>query len=122
MLLDTYSWVEYFEGTSKGKTVEEVLEKESCFTSAISLAELSAVIERKKLDRSKVIPLVKKMSVVLELEHDTLELAGILKFKKRKSVKDFGLVDAIILATAKQYGLKILTGDQHFKGENALML
>ena len=51
-----------------------------------------------------------------------MELAGILKVKKRKTAKGFGLLDAIVLASAKQYKLKIVMGDMHFKGENCILL
>ena len=121
LLLDTYAWVEFFNGTTKGEKVKQILKGSACFTSAICLAELSEWIEREKLDRKKIAE-VKKLSSILELDSETMELAGILKVKKRKTAKGFGLIDAIILATAKQYNLKIVTGDKHFKEENALML
>src|SRR3989344_3090020 len=55
-------------------------------------------------------------STVIDLDRETLELAGILKAEKRKTVKDFGLVDAIILATGKKYNLRVITTDRHFFG------
>lgn len=122
MLLDTYAWVEFFNGTEKGARVKGILEKETCFTSAICLAELSEWIERENLNRARKMKEVKNLSSIIELDNETLELAGILKVEKRKKTKGFGMVDAIILATAKQYGLKIVTGDKHFKGENAILL
>jgi len=122
LLVDTFAWVEFFNGTSKGTKVKRILGKNACFTSAICLAELSEWIEREKLDRRKIMNAVKRLSSIIGLDELTLELAGILKVKKRKKVKGFGLIDAIILATAKIYGLKVITGDKHFRGENALLL
>jgi len=122
LLLDTYAWVEFFNGTKKGKKVKAILEKENCFTSAICLAELSEWIERENLDRKEKMHEVKALSSILGLDLETLELAGLLKVQKRKQEKGFGLIDAIILATAKIHGLKIVTGDKHFKQENTIML
>jgi len=36
----------------------------------------------------------------------------------RKEHKDFSLIDAIILSTARANNSKLLTGDRHFKGLN----
>ena len=122
MLLDTYAWVEFFNGTEKGRTVKRFLDERECFTPAIVLAELSEWIENSHLDRKKIMETVLVSSFILNAEQDTLEAAGILKVKKRQSVKGFGLIDAIILATALQYNLTIVTGDKHFGGEKAIIL
>lgn len=122
MILDTYAWIELFNGTTKGKKVKELIALNQCFTSAISIAELSEWVEKEKLDRKHVFHTVKNLSTLIEISQDDLELAGILKTEKRKTVKDFGMIDSIILATAKNYKLKIVTGDKHFKGENTIML
>jgi len=122
LLLDTYAWVEFFNGTEKGKKVKAILKKENCFTSAICLAELSEWIERENINRKEKMHEIKTLSSILKLDQETLELAGILKLQKRKKEKGFGLIDAIILATAKTYKLKIVTGDRHFKEENTIML
>ena len=122
LLLDSYAWVEFFNGTEKGKKVKAFLEKENCFTSAISIAELSEWIERERLNRKEKMREIKTLSSVLSLDLELLELAGIVKIQKRRKEKGFGLIDAIILATAKTHGLKIVTGDKHFKEEKAVML
>lgn len=122
LLLDTYAWVEFFNATEKGAKVKEFLKNNPCFTSAISIAELSEWIEKEKLDRQKKLFEIKNLSTILEVDQEILELAGMLKVKKRETEKNFGMIDAIILATAKQYHLKIVTGDKHFAGENAILL
>ncbi|MBI2598188.1 MAG: PIN domain-containing protein [Candidatus Diapherotrites archaeon] len=122
MLLDTYAWIELFNGTIKGFKVKEIIAGNQCFTSAISIAELSEWIEKNKLNREHIFHVVKNLSTIIEVNQEQLETAGVLKIEKRKAFKDFGLIDAIILATAKQYGLPILTGDKHFEGENVIML
>ncbi|MDD5163304.1 MAG: PIN domain-containing protein [Candidatus ainarchaeum sp.] len=122
MLLDTFAWIEFFNATEKGARVNEILHSNPCFTSAICLAEISEWIEKESLEIEKIMLFVKSFSTIIGLDYSTLELAGILKLKKRKISKNFGMVDAIILATAKQHCLKIVTGDKHFEGENAIIL
>ena len=122
MLLDTYAWVEFFNGTKKGETVKRVLREETCFTSAISIAELSYWAERKGFRIKDVMAKVGQYSSVLSLDENILELAGALKVFKRETEKSFGLIDSIILAHAKLLGLKVVTGDRHFEKENAVML
>jgi len=122
-LLDTYAWVEFFKGTEKGAKVNEIIKSMQCFTSIISLAELSEWIERENLNRNEIIGGVKKSSAIINLDEELIELAGKINFHKKKEIKGFGMIDAIILATSKIYGLKIVTGDQHFKSEeNAIIL
>lgn len=122
MLLDTYAWIELFNGTEKGLKVKKIIEEKTCFTSSICLAELSEWIEKENLNRNELLTVIRKNSTIIEAEQQVMELAGIIKVQQRKTKKGFGLVDAIILATAKVYNLKIVTGDQHFKGENAILL
>lgn len=122
-MLDTYAWVEFFKGTEKGAKVNEIIKSMQCFTSIISLAELSEWIERENLNRNEIIGGVKKSSAIINLDEELIELAGKINFHKKKEIKGFGMIDAIILATSKIYGLKIVTGDQHFKSEeNAIIL
>ena len=122
MILDTYAWIELFKGGAKGQKVKGLLESGKCFTSGISIAELSEWIEKDKAHRQFVFHTVETLSTVLEINRETLELGGILKAEKRKTIKDFGMIDAIILATARQYSLPVVTGDAHFRGENSIML
>ncbi|MBI4210913.1 MAG: PIN domain-containing protein [Candidatus Diapherotrites archaeon] len=122
MLLDTNAWIEYFKGTKKGLQVREILHSKQCYTCSISLAELSEWIEKENIDRSEKLNGVKSQSTIVFPDARTLESAGIIKCRKRKTFKDFGMIDAIILATAKTYGLQIVTGDSHFKDENVFML
>lgn len=122
MLLDTFAWIEIFQSTSKGQKANELIRSRQCYTSAISLAEISAWVEKEKLDRTIQMNAVRQSTIILALDEALLEQGGILKTQKRKTIPDFGLIDAIILATAKQYQLPIVTGDAHFAGENVIFL
>ena len=122
MLLDSYAWVEFLNASEKGTAVAKIIRENDCFTSSISIAEISEWIERENLNREKTLQVIRENSRIIEASQEVMELAGILKVVKRKEAKNFGMIDAIILATAKQYNLKIVTGDRHFAGENCLFL
>ncbi len=122
MLFDTSAWVEYFSGSEKGKKVSECINSNTCFTSIISIAELSSICVEKKYNPVELLFQVKSFSYLIDIDENILLLAGKIKQEKRKTFKNFGLIDAIILSTAKQLGLKILSCDKHFEGENAIIL
>jgi len=122
MLLDTYAWVEYFNGTAKGARVKDMLVDVQCFTSAISLAELSEWCARCGRGGSEILGVVKKTSVVIGIDNDLLEAAGRINYFMKRTVKGFGMIDAIILATSKAYSLPVVTGDRHFAGEEDTVL
>lgn len=122
MLLDTYAWVEFFNGTKKGERVKNLIKTQSCFTSAISIAELSEWIENEQFNRKAILQNVKSFSTIIDLDNSILEMAGIIKIKKRKTIKGIGLIDCIIISTGRYYNLQIVTGDNHFKEENPLLL
>jgi len=48
--------------------------------------------------------------------------AGMLHAEIRKTVKDFKLADAYIVASARRMGSTVLTGDPHFVGFNEAVL
>lgn len=122
MLLDTYAWIEYFKATEKGEKVKKLIENSNCFTSAISLAEISYFAQIQNLDKDEALTTVKQLSTIIDLEHQALESAGAIKAEKRKTVKDIGLIDSIIIAVSRTYQLPIVTGDSHFKGENLILI
>lgn len=115
MLFDTWAWIEFFNGSKQGLKASELLKANDCFTSAISLAEISKWCERNNLDSVKKISEVKAFSTIIPLDEQLLISAGKIAFERQKIQKDFGLIDAIILSTAKSYNFKIVTGDLHFK-------
>ena len=45
-VIDSYAWVEYFRGSSEGKTAQKYIEHENCATSSVTIAELSEKYKR----------------------------------------------------------------------------
>lgn len=120
-LLDTWAWVDYLEGGESGENVNKILEGEQkCYTSIQSLAELSDLFHQERLkidmkwkDLSQFIT-VKKTDTI-EITEEIAEKSGEIKAEERKQKPDFGLADAVILATAQKHGLKLVSGDPHLK-------
>lgn len=117
MLLDTYAWIEFFQGTEKGRKVKAVIAKQSCYTSIISLAEIAEWCLKNKLDVKYFIKVVERLSTILSLDEEMTIAAGKINFyhKKCKKIKGWGMIDSLIYATARFYNLAVLTGDKHFR-------
>ena len=55
-------------------------------------------------------------SKIIDITSEMANDAGLFHAETRKKIKDFGLVDSLMLIAAHKLGAKILTGDAHFKG------
>jgi predicted nucleic acid-binding protein len=115
MLIDSYSWVEFFKGTLKGKKVEKILAERICYTSLITLAEIYEFCLKFDQNVEKPIEKIRTLSLLLPLNQRICLLAGEINFNRKKLIKGWGMLDSLILATALINNLKILTGDEHFK-------
>ena len=125
MLLDTSAWIELFQETEKTAIVRNVLETEDNFTSSITFAELvNWCLKNNKEDKiTEYMKGIKNGSTILDLNEAIIISAGKLNYERKKSVKNLGIVDSLILSTALFYDLKILTKDSHFRDlENAEIL
>lgn len=115
MLLDTSAWIEFFEGSSKGKRVREVLDKNKCYTSIASLAEVTNWSLKEKKDTAFLISTITKLSTIINIDNGIAVLAGRLNFQRKQVNKKWGMLDSFVLATGMTYNLKILTKDSDFK-------
>lgn len=116
-LIDTYAWVEYFTGSEKGKVVQQLLEDENniIYTPECGLAELKGWAIREKLDFDELYRIVRKLSGIQSVTtSDWLEAASI-RSEMRKTMKDFGMIDSLIVAQQKRLGCKVVSGDSYFK-------
>ncbi len=116
MLLDTSSWVEYFLGTEKGKKVKEIIKKEAS-ASVITLGELVNWCLRNNKNHEQYVELVQLGSAILPVDKTTSVLAGRINHERKKSLKNWGVMDSIILATSMIYDLKLVRTDHHFQDQ-----
>lgn len=124
MFLDSFAWMEYFMGTLEGEKVKRFVDDDlQLYTSPIVIAEIyskSLRTDGKAEERKDFI--LKRCAVVLLDENIAVEAAKIHAENKVKT-PDFGLADAIILASARSRKIKVLTGNPHFKNfDDAIML
>jgi len=117
MLFDTSAWIEFFQGTRKGKKVRQFLKVEENFTNIVSFAEVINWCLRNNLENriNSYIEGIKKGSEILDLDEKIITLAGRLNYERKMVVKNWGMMDSFILATSLLYDLKILTKDSQFK-------
>jgi len=115
MLLDSWAWIEFFKGSPEGKKVGRILEENECFTSIVSISEVVQWAIRNNKDPKDRIRRIKIFSQILNLNEKISESAGRINFENKKMIKNWGMLDALIYATARYYGLVTLTGDKHFR-------
>nr|MDO8098860.1 PIN domain-containing protein [Candidatus Njordarchaeota archaeon] len=114
-LIDTSAWIEFFLKTEKGVKVKQHLETWSCYTSIVSIAEISNWARRQKLNGRELVKYMVELTQLINMNLKIAFLGGELNFQRKKTEKDWGLIDSIILATAQIYNLEILIKDHHFK-------
>lgn len=124
MMLDSFAWMEYFMGSPKGEKVQKLVDDDSqLYTSPIVIAEIyskSLRTDGKAEERKDFI--IKRCAVIAFDVKIAVEAAKI-HAQNRVKTHDFGLADAIILASARSRKTKVLTGDIHFKNfKDAVML
>ena len=124
MMIDSFAWVEYFMGTEKGEKVREIVESDQVlYTSPVILAEIYSKSQRTDGRGEERVNFILERCAVVELDEEIGLEAGKIHAEMKPKVRDFGMIDALILASAKKKGLKVLTGDKHFEHfENVIML
>lgn len=116
-IMDSYAWIEYFIGSSKGEIIKSMIldDKNKFLTVECCLAEIKGWSLRNQDDFDRLFRIIRANSgIVSVLEHDWT-LAGQERFDQRKTQKDFGLIDAVILIKQKEFNCKVISGDKHFK-------
>lgn len=113
-IVDTWAWTEYFEGTNKGISIKDKIEAGDNITPSIVLAELKRkFVEWHRQDFDDKLEFIKGNSQVVDLDEEVAIMAG--EIRAQKPVPNMGLVDCILLALARKFNMKVLTGDEHFK-------
>jgi predicted nucleic acid-binding protein len=81
----------------------------------LSFAEITEWASKQKLNPKELLRIVSELSEIIKLDFEIAVLAGKLNFERKKTVKNWGMLDSLILATSLIYKLKVVTGDLHFK-------
>lgn len=116
-LVDTWAWVEYFQGSPAGARVRPVVEGPDAATSVLSLAELADLHARDRRPGLEArVTFIRSRGPVLEVSQRAAQQSGATKWQQRSKGHPMGLADAVIYETAREHGLELITGDKGFKG------
>ena len=117
-VIDAFAWIEYLEGSEKGKTVTEIVEDRAneLFTASTTFAEVISKFLKENKDTSIALTALDTLSSIIIINKELSVLAGHIHFEAKKRNKNFGMLDAFVAATAKNLNAKILTGDNDFRG------
>jgi len=116
-ILDSYAWIEYTLGSQKGLVVRKIInnQKNRLITLHSSLAELYQWCLREGKSFEQMITIVKTFSSIEPINLRLWLEAAKIRNEKKSAIKDFGLMDAIMLTKQNETGWKIITGDKHFR-------
>jgi len=115
-LIDAFSWIEYLEGSDKGKKVYEILNSDAeNYSLLITIAEVVSKVKRKNGNSKLAYDSINSNSKIVAINAKIAEEAGLLHAEIRKKMPQFSIVDALLITTARHIKAKVLTGDNHFK-------
>ena len=127
LTIDTFAWAEIFRGTPVGRRIQGAMnEAEDRFTPSVALTEVASIGARGRLsdaqignelrliaESSRFVPIDGRLAVVAA--HALVELR---ESARARGLRTPGLSDALMLATSRVLGAKLLTGDPHFQSYN----
>lgn len=116
MFLDTSALIEHFVGSKRGEKVADILRKEPCFISILSLAEIKVWCLRNRRDYDVFVEKANKIVSTVDVTKSICESGAEITHEVQKTSRSFGLMDGMILASARSIEQKLVTGDAHFRG------
>lgn len=117
-IIDTYAWIEYFEGSSQGRVLKKLFENKNnkFITMECCIAELIGYCLKNNLNFENFYSIVESNSFIFVVLREHWVKAAKIRFELRKKIKHFGLIDSILVAKQQEFKAKIVSGDPHFKG------
>lgn len=118
-VIDSHAWINYFEGNLVGHKIKEIIEDNNneIITNVLNFAEMSSFFSRKNIELDKLneaLRIIVSLSKVYNFDADFSNEAGLLHAEMKKLEKNFGLIDAFVLLTARKLKAKVITCDYHF--------
>jgi predicted nucleic acid-binding protein len=116
-VIDSYAWVEYFRGTDAGKKARKYVEGDAATTSTLTLAELREKYLREGWTSfEEDVAFITTRTSLTPVDRTIALLSGEINHERKKAVRNWGMADSMILATARTASAKVVTGDKHFEG------
>ena len=125
LLVVPFAWIEYFKGSERGKQASKFIDnpKFELFTVDACLAELQFWGLTEKYPIESILKEVQRLSEPVSSDLSDWLLTALVKFEKRKTIQDIGIIDCLVIHHSQKLSAKILTSDSHFKKEkNAVMI
>jgi predicted nucleic acid-binding protein len=119
VLLDSWCWIEYFEGSAVGKKISKYIDSDqSIFISVINLAEVYkwSLSRKSEKDAESIVHIMLSRCFIVPVEPTIALNAAKTNWKKK-----WGLGDSLIYESAKARSLLLVTGDPHFKKEKEVV-
>lgn len=123
MLLDTSALVAIFTSKRMADRIGKKAGDSQIYVSQIQLAELADWAVRSGAPAAERLDAVEQMASVAPLTKEICLDAAVIKSSRRKNgIAGFGIVDGIILATARSLEESLLTLDRDFEGEEGCIV
>ena len=131
IVMDSYAWIELFLGSEKGKKVIEIVSSaDEVITPDLVLAEIGRKYIREGANEKEVknrLKFIEENSIVVCLDADISIEGGkayleLLEKSKKERKNKPALTDSILLALARKYSAKIVSGDKIFEGMKEVIL
>jgi predicted nucleic acid-binding protein len=120
VLLDTSAIVEIFRSRAGSARFDEIMAEigdEEIYISVVQVAEIADWAVRNRASPEERTEAVKEMARMVLLDERICLDAAVIKQRRRRTARDFSLMDGIILATARSIGQRVVTLDKDFTGE-----
>ena len=116
-IVDAYAWIEYFIGSKPGLIFKNLIDDKNrrFVTMECTISELKSYCLRTDTDFSKIHNILKRNSIILPVLGNHWVEAAEIRHEIRKKVKDFGLIDSILITKQNELKCVIVSGDKHFK-------
>lgn len=116
-IVDAHAWVEYFTGSKAGLILKRLLDNKNhrFITMECTTSELKSYCLRTGKDFRNMHNALKRNSIILPVLNAHWLAGAELRHEIRKKAKDFGLIDAILVAKQNELKCMIVSGDPHFK-------
>jgi len=116
-IFDAWAWIEYLEGGRTGEVINNLLKSDNeIYTLNITIAEVVGKAKKSGKDAELAYDILIKNSITFDLTPEIAKQAGIFYVEMRRKNPSFGIIDAILLISAREFHAKLVTGDEHFKG------
>jgi predicted nucleic acid-binding protein len=124
IIVDAFAWVEFFIGSERGRIVKRYIDDGYVvITLTTTLSELKEYALRNDKDFDEILPLIRGCSEIREIDEGIGIMAGEVNYERKKVVKGWGMMDSYVLASSLVLNAGILTGDQHFRDvEDVIMI